>query len=198
MWPHYSAVLWSVSRIIICFTDYLRYQKLVLKQDVPVRVCRIGKFTAISEQVIPSLLMRSDIEVPTTVECAQAWERKCVYLILVNLDCIRSFKQSTYDQRRHKHPLVFVLYKCRVVTIFAKSYFSNYLFIKYGNCLLFSLSIYLSLSPPLCISLCWRHCYTHNCLVFYYESGPHILSASANHCKPTSQPTLRKWNSICL
>ena len=38
----------------------------------------------------------------------------------------------------------------------------------------------------------------NNCLVFYYESGPRILSASANHCKPTSQPTLRKSNSIFL
>ena len=122
--------------------------------------------------------MRSDIEVSTTVECAQAWERKCVYLILVNLDCIRSFKQSTYDQRRHKHPLVFVLYKCRVVTIFAKSYFSNYLFIKYGNCLLFSLSIYLSiyLSPPLCILLCWRHCYTHTYILSKQKNNTRKLS----------------------
>ena len=68
-----------------------------------------------------------------------------MYPILVNLDFVRSFNQSTYDESRHKHPLVFAHYKCRVVTIFAKSYFSNYLFIKDGNSLLFSLSIYLSI-----------------------------------------------------
>ena len=39
---------------------------------------------------------------------------------------------------------------------------------------------------------------TNNCLVFYYESGSQVLSSSANHCKQTSQPTLRKSNSIRL
>ena len=36
---------------------------------------------------------------------------------------------------------------------------------------------------------------SYNCLVFEYESWPNIYSASVNHCKPTSQPTLRKSNS---